>query len=494
MNFIRNNTFLVICIVVTVVAIGGLIFWNMGAEKEVKSRLDQRSSVASKVRSFSRSPFANERTIKAEDEKNKRILEQFRKVRQTNDKYNSATFSMIQVLLPEGDVIPALPYNEELWKSKSLGYRYIEAYHKSLDKLLVSLSPAHPGTQKDISDKAESIQDRLEQEKRILDKDTATPKHTGARDLGGMPLGMPVQGRSGGEKKTLSKEAEIEAFQAIRVQQASRGVVFAKTDVLDVMFPREKAVPVSPQNIYDSWVSFNIQANVIKAINTTNQQAFDAQKTPKDNRNVTTAAIKRLYKIQVKPRKVSKTQASPTTIRRPGRRRIVPTVLVEPRADSLTGARTDKIGSVVQYAFSVLMRTSDLPLLEKALIHENYHVILSEEITPHFDSSLIGFEQVFVGDRDETSLRGKKDQEDKDESYYYYGTDPVRVVTILAEIRMLSGWTRGTWDEKTEKWNIAPLMPIEVLKELSSAALRPEDRKRMDGTLEKTAPAIKPTR
>ena len=130
------------------------------------------------------------------------------------------------------------------------------------------------------------------------------------------------------------------------------------------------------------------------------------------------------------------------------------------RPDTLTQNIANPIFDVVNYSFTVVMPTRFLPLLEENLMKQNYHVILNVQIS-----------------------RVAEDNQTQADEFYYYGADPVRKVTIEAQLLLLADWTRGQWDAKDKKWLRFPLMPLEEMQILSPGALRNEDKKLIDGKL-----------
>ena len=130
------------------------------------------------------------------------------------------------------------------------------------------------------------------------------------------------------------------------------------------------------------------------------------------------------------------------------------------RPDTLTQHIANPVFDVVNYSFTVVMPTRFLPVLEENLMKQNYHVILNEQIS-----------------------RVTEDDQTKTNELYYYGADPVRKVTIEAQLLLLADWTRGQWDAKNKKWLRFPLMPLEEMQILSPGALRNEDRKLIDEKL-----------
>jgi hypothetical protein len=97
---------------------------------------------------------------------------------------------------------------------------------------------------------------------------------------------------------------------------------------------------------------------------------------------------------------------------------------------------------------------------------------------------------------------------DKYREDYYYGVEPIMQIRIDAELLLLSAWTRGKWDRKTQQWlswkggakppatttgparsanwvRGEPLMPVDALARIiPQAAWRDEDRRRVEKELE----------
>jgi hypothetical protein len=108
-------------------------------------------------------------------------------------------------------------------------------------------------------------------------------------------------------------------------------------------------------------------------------------------------------------------------------------------AGDLTQHYTCPQFDVVRYSFTVVMPVRYLLDLEQNLLKRNYHTVLRVDI---------------------------QDVPDDPESKYFYGSAPVKLVTIQGELLLLTDWER-------------PLMPEQSLVQLGSAALRPEDLERV---------------
>ena len=236
--------------------------------------------------------------------------------------------------------------------------------------------------------------------------------------------------------------------------------------------------------------------DIIAAINQTNEQAFDAMKAPQASRDVIAAAVKRLVKIEIgkdyypwagvsiapPPQVNTDVRRMPTasgmrgggdeddvsmvlggahrpTVRpSPTRQTVAPAGELS-EAQDLSQRGTCPQYEVVHYSFEVVMPARYLLDLQRNLIERNLHTVLSLQISQE---------------------QGREDSKD-----YYYGPEPVVRVIVQGELLMLSAWTRGAWDPKTNQWSkeYPPLMPPEVLAALNEKsgglALRPEDRRRL---------------
>lgn len=213
------------------------------------------------------------------------------------------------------------------------------------------------------------------------------------------------------------------------LKTARAGTVYVtKGESLSMVF-RAYQAQATPQDVWAAQVNLWITRDIIQAINKTNEDAM--KHLPDDQKNVINAAVKRLVKAEIDKEAFFG------------------------EAESLTQRVTGPMNDVYRYTFTVVMPTRYLLAFQENLMRQNYHTILNVDMSQ-------------TTDRDKC----------------YYGPDPVMEVTIRGELILLSAWTRGTWDPEKKAWSEAfpPLMPVEVLKDMSQkapSALRPEDSSRL---------------
>lgn len=168
--------------------------------------------------------------------------------------------------------------------------------------------------------------------------------------------------------------------------------------------------------------------DLVSAIKATNDEVM--AKLDPSQRNVTTAAVKHLLSLSIEDNYFvhAVTPASPP---------VSPTLRV-----------TCKDYDVLNYSFTVVMPTRYIQALQQKLMANRYHTVL----------------QIKMED-----LPHRKELSD-----YYYGTDPIMIVTFTNEFLMLTSWERN-------------LMPASFLQTL------PDSVKREGDVARGKTPAIKPS-
>ena len=126
-------------------------------------------------------------------------------------------------------------------------------------------------------------------------------------------------------------------------------------------------------------------------------------------------------------------------------------------AVSLGNRVCNKDFDVIRYNFQVVMPARYVPLLQRNLMERNFHTVLNTSMSAY----------------------PMKD------SQYYFGSDPVMLVTINSQMLLMTAWERGLWEvDKSGKkvLKYPPLMPREVLSTLPKEALRDLDNERLSQT------------
>jgi hypothetical protein len=475
MNFIRDNLFLVLVLVITVVLCGILLMMGMGVSTTIEDeQIAQREKLARSLQNIGRGNMVNQLTIHADKRRVEMLLNTLEKVRRDNLEFNSRYFSVPELQLLGGAKKPALPWDETTWNRNELAYRFVRQYHLQLDAMRQKLNATRIATTEEIETQALEEARRLERSRRIRamwERDQTPGQDRAPRRApsGPMEPGRSVPpGRAGRTegKTNLTEEAKTLAVNSLRLHQARQGEVYLSELSFDVMFAKGGIVNrLEPRKIWDAQVNLWVQQDIAHVIARTNRSVLSDRKVPADERNVLNAPIKRLVRIEV----ASASQASAgrssgrSTRRAPGgmpgenygQQSSDPQ---QSRPATLTGYVDNKNFEVVNYSFTVLMPTRYLPELEKHLLSQNYHVILAEQIA--------------MNPREARSGRNSGQNQ---EELYYYGTEPVANVTIEGQLLLVTDFTRGWWDAENQSWISPPLMPIPVMKQLPRQALREQD-------------------
>lgn len=475
MQFIRDNLFLVLVFVVTALLCGILLMMGMGVASTVEDeQIAGREELARSLQSIGRGNMVNQLTINADKRRVEIVLNTLETVRRENLSFNSRHFSVPELQLLGGEKRPALPWDETTWNRNELAFRFVRQYHLQLDAMRQKLHATRIPTAEDIEAEAREQQRQLEQQERIREmwnRDETPAEGRGGRRGPAGPMepgmGMPA-GRSSrtGGTVNLTDKAKSLAVDRLRLLRAMQGQVYVSELSFDVMFAAGGIVNrLEPEKIWDAQVGLWVQQDIADVIARTNETVLSADEVPTDQRNVLKSPIKRLVRIEVDSETEEHARASerssgmdPDGLRRDAYRPSAMARQERERPTTLTGYVDNKTFEVVNYSFTVLMPTRYLPVLEKELLKQNYHVILTERIAMNPSDA---------GD----TRGGGQSQED----LYYYGTEPVASVTIDGQLLLVTDFTRGWWDDENQTWISPPLMPVPVMRRLPRQALREQD-------------------
>jgi hypothetical protein len=518
MEFLRKNLFMVLLVTITLLLVVVLLIWGMDISDRIETEeMAKRKALSSDINALQRGPYVNRGTIEADTEQVAVVRKALADVRRLNREYNSRDYDVAQLKLLTGQTRPALPFSAKVWDDNQLYFRFVSEYHHKLEELLTRLNATTPPKEEDIF--AEAIRQQSSIDLREMIRQKNAPVGVPGAGVGEMPdmgrrAGMsPVAGKTivagkrinpdtGHEENiTVGEEALKIAQTNLKLHQAIQGQIYADEVSLDIdpQYPKGGGIvgTIPPEKIWDIQVGLWVQSDVIDVIGRTIQDVMSTPAMKGKRPGVINSPIKKLVQIRVTPisstESISKTTDSTRRggmmydemmMERPGGRsrrsrsvdRYAPRRQL-PKAETLTRNVSNQLYDVVRYQFTVLMPTRYLPILERNLARQNYHIILNEEISKVGAPIGEGLAKTPVRPTGQPSVVAE-------DSLYYYGTEPIRQITISAELLLLTEWVRGTYDAKEEKWIRPPLMPVEVMKKiLSPAALRPEDRELIEGKL-----------
>lgn len=500
----NTNTFMIALVAVTIIAVGVLVWLGYSKNTAITEELmAQRESINGKIRNLSRKPYVNQSTNLANEKQVEMLLDNLSQVCNLNYTFNSRNFSVPVLEGIIGGPRPALPYDKKVWGDKELADKYVVAYRKNMAKLLTTLNPTTIPSEVDITNAVKVQTEILENKARVESKVNETG---GAAVPGGMPAAPAyVPGGMAGAPganvpQDITAKAQTIALNDQVLAKSKEGYIYADSTSLFPMFIDGKIYSAADLPAEDVWLAQKsawIQTDIVNAINETIKDVLGARKLPQPDRNVTNSPIKRLVSINIEKAKSAGTgtnrdmmMGGPGGPGYPGGGGYggggyggYGDMNEVNKADTLTRYTANTLFDVADYNFTVIMPTRYIPILEKKLLAQNYHVILNVEIIPADSIS----EASAVGGIGGTpfGMGGSTNRTSAD--MYNYGTEPVSRVTINAQLLLMTSFTRGQWDAKTNKWTSYPLMPSEVLKTLPQAALRQDDKDFLDqlGRLER---------
>ena len=485
MNLFRNNLYLVILIVVTLVVTGGFLYQGSNKATQIEeTQVLPRQKISRSLAQLSRPPRANAGTIEGKDARNKAAKRELNEVTTSLTKYNRRNFKVGSLTLLNGKPRSVLPYASDVWRDNVLAQPYIQSYHDSLDGLLEKLHATTIPTDRVVEREATNLQSRFDREDRARMGETISVRKA-----------KTGKGRSA--TTNISSLAWQQAANKAKLINARDGQLYATKDCFDIRLTDMNQSQLTADEVWESQLNMWVQQDIVDVLVKTNEEVQKSLKIPENERCVINSAVKRLEKIEISGQGGEASKSKKTSKRRgasmmgpgmmgpgmmgpgmmgpgmmgpgmmgPGggtgrsqRGRKTRERKVE-SADSLTGNTADKMMDVVDYSFTVIISTRYLPVLEKKLIEQNFHFILNESIENYPSVA---------------SVPDSSDGNYSEEQLSYYGVDPVSRVTITGQLALLTDWVRGTYDREEKVWLTPPLMPISVMEKLPPAAQRRQD-------------------
>jgi hypothetical protein len=504
MRFFQDNLFFVVLGLVTVVVCGGLMGIAMHFDGVFEKQLQERKSLAGKIAARERQDGVNNDIINSHKQYIEGVKEDVKDARIQNVAWTSDNFSipMLELLGSQKQDF-TLPFKKEVWGVNQFYNKFVGFYTRRVQDMITPdgnlkfLKVTMPPKAEEIENRRDELLEKIL--RRLKMQITATDK--------GRTKTPP---KSGEKQMTPEEEAMSDAQRELSLIKAKAGVVYADYGSMGPLFARDEVVTqqdLPPVKIWRAHLDMWIKEEVVKALKDTIDQVMAERGIKGPDRNVIVSPIKRIFRIGVDSLSEAELKAaerapdrgidfdSPEDVGGPGGRRTrvrpgrgrgrgrggeeeYPDEYGMPGGlpKTLTQDVSNKVFDVVEYSFSVLMPTRYLPKLQENLIKRNYHIITNVEITKPF---------MAAGDLDAPTGRrgGTPVMLGEGSDLFYYGTEPLRRVTISAQMRMMAAWTRGEGECNKEKrqikWIRPAVMPAEALKLLPVSALRDIDKYRL---------------
>ncbi|MFP4054714.1 MAG: hypothetical protein ACLFV7_12705 [Phycisphaerae bacterium] len=435
MRFIKDNLFLVILAAGTIVLCGVILLLNSRVSAQIEEEVEDRASLSGELKSLAGRPYINEEIInqrREEVDRGKQVYETLLEKSLTH----SNRYEVLQLVRSDtGEKIAAFPFNRELDREISLRAVFPDAYNRAMNELagLVKSTRAPVG-------EVSEVQIRQWETKILANRRTEWSK---AVQRGDIEPTETVDGKLVSTEPVMTQEITELAIKRAQnervVNRATAGEMYMDPGALHRVIPPGTRRPLLT-NMWNAQIGLWIQRDVLAAINATNAEVF--QGLTEEQKNVMSAAVKRLVEIRVAPEYFPMTggggggdgvfgRGSGEESFRGGQTTSVANTLTQ----SVSNPRYD----VMQYTFTVVMPFRHLAMLEAELCKRNYHTVL-----------------------DVVEMATPADADNR----FFYGREPVLRIRLKCELKLLTGWER-------------PLMPAEVLQLLPQDALRPEDSERL---------------
>ena len=534
MQFLKAHAFMLGLAAAVVVVGGVMMVMKLSFGGDIDQLMAKRATVSDELRKLKNNPVVNEKILDAETRRAQKNKAAAVAAIQEAVVWNKGDHEVLELTYKDetgqDQTMPAFPADKQKYEQFSLFYEFTSEYQKALGAMLGELKATEAPSQQEITDEQDRIARRLARQKATEERrlaaaglaatqpsPTPAPAPTGAppgfygkgppdiysKEPAGMygkgsmdiygkrpPPGSgsmpPTAGGAARSMANISAEMAAEATEkglaTVRLKKAQAGHVYAGKGSFDPVFTSAVA-NASYQDIWQAQVNLWVTKEIVRAINETNDKVFSS--LPEGKQNVLTAPVKRLVGISIEKNYCTKSESTPSAggggaatgmdfkmdpkmmFMKGGPPMETPTAAkVGPSSTSdLTKRGCTAEYDVIHYRFTVVMPMRRIPDLQYSLLSRNNHTILSMDIR-----------QV------DTSLTAGAAQEG-----YYYGADPVVEVTTNCELLLMTAWERGTYDQQEKKWSrdMPPLMPVDVLKNLSELvpnAMREEDRQRLTET------------
>ena len=410
MNFIKQNLFLVVLAAIVLVVGGALVGLNlMSFSDSLDAEIAKREALSQSLQRFQRDKEINAKLVNAQKDHVTTVRKAAEEVTKDQNQKDKAANLVLKLDVVENGVV-----KETVDSFPYDAKKYIEA---GLTLLYINKHRA------EANDLLTQLKITYLPNKEDIDAE--------ARN---------IQAR----QRNATTEADLKAFAAqavttLTASRAAKGYLYCDDNSISQQITfGSKEQAADDKTLWSKQVKLWVAQDVLSAIKAANEEA--TAKLDAGQRNVTTAAVKHLLAMEIVDTYFCK--AAPVA----GPVAPNAAAAAQKEAVSPTQRQCCKEYDVVNYSFSVVMPTRFVQLLQQKLMENRYHTVL----------------QVKMED-----INTKKELAD-----YYYGNDPVMLITFTNEFLMLTSWERD-------------LMPASFLQTLPDSIKRAPDLARGKSTVKK---------
>ena len=499
MPFIKNNLFLIALVAVVLILCGGGLAFYFSYDSDVTDKITQRERLADSIKSLGARPV-NAGTLKTQQAYVDGVKTEYQKVVAQSQEINRRGRAMMTVE-PNGDKpIAIFPVDKQAYSRHSVEMLFVPKYQREMAKLLDMLHPVKPPSQAEITYAVTQVTTIMAEEQAangaggtpsqpslllpagvdppappqypaiapspdtMLNGITVRPATTGMPTF--QPQPPPSYMNPSGTTMGATEEVQRRAMNNLKHQKAGTPGIFATDDSLYVRFlPPGGRAPLD--EMWMALISWWLQQDLVAAILETNQTAGGAGTQPAIP-TIAEARIKRLVKVELYPyvgaTLMPATLGVPTPM--PG---VGPGGPLQPLEEGLTKRVCNTEYDVVTYTVQLVMKSSEVAVFQRNLQKRNFYTVLSVGMTAvatgDSNGALMNQAAPSGGMNSGVSTGGTPSTEPPaPEQNYYYGPDPVMMVTLKIEAIFFTNWERD-------------LMPVEMLGKLQ-IGWRPEDSAR----------------
>ena len=437
----------------------------------------------------------------------------------------------------------SFPYNSKIWSEKGIAQLFRNQYVKSQADYISQVKPVKLPLRRAIIVEAVRIQEQWNLQKRLKLQLEGKGKTTSRHGRDNTPadeqlkiavdpvkdLGRPAPAKGEKpEKIAISPKALRQARDKLLLESVKTGnVYFDKKAILNhpviglqFVTQRDMAPDIAWRVLTDLW----IQRDVLQAIKETNDDVFRFKHIPAADQNVLTAAIKKVISIQTEEtdyallgdiKNAFEQQAGQMPAANYGdsegqegqsKVKFIPASkfpkVTKEGTTTLTGWVNNQQFDVINYSVKMLMPTRYINLFQRKLSSLGYHVVIDQKYS---DPS-----KGFTGQTpDAGAYANPNDTNFTTAQLTYTGTEPLREVTIRAQLLLPTSFSRGLAVEKGENkyswksvkfpgdanvYRLAPLMPKVVLKQITDKlpqAMRQSDKVYLEGKISYSSKLLK---